>query len=201
MSSTPKYLSTDERRAMAVRAVLELAAVQNPCLITTTGIAAQMGMSQGGLFRHFSTKDEICQAVMEWVAEELYSRVSSAAEGALSPVAAIEAMFLKHLEFAVEYPGIPRILFGELQKPEPTGAKIIVGTLLEKYGKLLAEKLEQGKSSGEVDAEVSITAAVSLFVGAIQGLIIKSLLINDTDQVHRCASEVFALFRRAIKKY
>ena len=42
---------------MAVKAVLELTAVQNPGEITTTEIAAQMGLSQGGIFRHFSSKD------------------------------------------------------------------------------------------------------------------------------------------------
>lgn len=200
MPSAPKYLSTEERRAMAVKAVLELAAVLNPSVITTTGIAAHMGLSQGGLFRHFSSKEEIWQNVMEWVATELYTRVSRAAEATSSPLSALEAMFMTHVEFAIEHPGVPRILFGELQKPEQTQTKIIVGTLLEKYGKLLAVKLEQGKSSGEVDEDVFIPAAVSIFIGAVQGLIIKSLLISDIDQIRLCASETFVLFRRSLKK-
>lgn len=200
MTSTPKYLPTEERRAMAVKAVLELAAVQNPSEITTTGIAAQMGLSQGGIFRHFSTKDEIWRAVMEWVAAELFSRVSRAAESAASPVSALEAMFMAHVAFAVEYPGVPRILFGELQKPGTTPAKRAVGSLLEGYGKLLALKLEQGKAAGEVDAAVPTPAAVSLFVGAIQGLIIQALLFDDAERLRHGAGETFALFRRAVTK-
>ncbi|GAB6113128.1 TetR/AcrR family transcriptional regulator [Desulfomicrobium salsuginis] len=183
---------------MAVKAVLELAAIQNPSEITTTKIATQMGLSQGGIFRHFSTKDEIWQTVMEWVATELYSRVSAAAETAVSPILSLEAMFMAHVAFAVEHPGVPRMLFGELQKPGTTPAKIAVGSLLERYGNLLSATLEKGKAAGEVDAEISTSAAVSLFVGTIQGLIIKALLFEDLEYMRRGASEAFALFRRAV---
>ena len=200
MISTPKYLSAEERRAMAVKAVLELAAIQNPCEITTTGIATHMGLSQGGIFRHFSTKDEIWQAVMEWVATELYTRISSAAEVSTSPISALEAMFMAHIAFAVEHLGVPRMLFGELQKPGTSPAKNAVGSLLERYGDLLALKLEQGKSAGEVDAEISTSAAASLFVGTIQGLIIKGLLFDDIEYMRHGASESFALFCRAIRR-
>jgi len=184
---------------MAVQAVLELAAVQNPSEITTTGIAAQMGLSQGGIFRHFSTKDEIWQTVMEWVAAELYSRVSAAAEASASPVLSLEAIFMAHIAFAVEYPGVPRMLFGELQKPGTTSAKVAVASLLERYGNLLAMTLEEGKSAGEVDAEISTSAAVALFVGTIQGLIVKALLFEDIEYMRRNAPETFALFRRTIR--
>jgi AcrR family transcriptional regulator len=183
---------------MAVKAVLELAAIQNPSEITTTKIATQMGLSQGGIFRHFSTKDEIWQTVMEWVATELYSRVSTAAETSVSPILSLEAMFMAHVAFAVEHPGVPRMLFGELQKPGTTPAKIAVGSLLERYGNLLSATLEKGKVAGEVDAEISTSAAVSLFVGTIQGLIIKALLFEDLEYMRRGASEAFALFCRAV---
>ena len=200
MNQAAKYLSAEERRGMAVKAVLELAAVQNPGDITTTAIAARMGLSQGGIFRHFSSKDEIWRTVMEWVSTELYSRVSRASEIAVSPLSSLEAMFMAHIAFAVEYPGVPRMLFGELQKTESTPAKIAIASLLERYGKLLTLKLEQGKSCGEVDSNIPTSAAASLFIGAIQGHIIKALLLGDAGYMLKGASETFALFRRAIRR-
>lgn len=200
MNQAAKYLSAEERRGMAVKAVLELAAVQNPADITTTAIAARMGLSQGGIFRHFSSKDEIWRAVMEWVATELYARVSTAAQTAASPLAALEAMFMAHIAFVIEYPGIPRMLFGELQKTESTPAKIAVASLLEQYGKLLAGTLAQGKACGEVESAIPTDVAVSLFVGAVQGLVIKALLFGDMECMTRGAAQTFALFRRAIRR-
>ena len=59
-----KNLPADERRAVTVEAVIELAAEQNPNDITTAAIAQRMGLTQGALFRHFPNKDAILQAMM-----------------------------------------------------------------------------------------------------------------------------------------
>ena len=80
-----KHLPANERRAITVDAVVELAAQQNPNEITTAAIAKHMGVSQGALFKHFSSKEAILQAVMEWVAEVLLSRIDAAARHAPTP--------------------------------------------------------------------------------------------------------------------
>lgn len=113
-----KHLPADERRAATVEAVVELAAEQNPSDITTTAIARHMKLTQGALFRHFPTKEAIWQSVMEWVAERLLVRVDRAAEGVASPSAALQAVFLAHIGFVADHPGVPRMLFGELQRAE-----------------------------------------------------------------------------------
>ena len=130
MSEPAKYLPAEQRRAQTVAAFVELAAEQNPVDITTTAIARHMGVTQGALFKHFPTKDAILQAVMEWVSERILARVDAAARGAPSPLAAIEAIFLAHAEFVAEHPGVPRMLFGELQRAEMTAPKQLVQTLL-----------------------------------------------------------------------
>ena len=134
MSGHSKHLPADERRAATVEAVVDLAAEQNPSDITTTAIAQRMGLTQGALFRHFPTKDAILQAVMSWVTERLLARVDKAAEGTTSPVAALEAVFMTHIDFVSEHPGVPRMLFGELQRPGETLPKRMVQTLIQHYG-------------------------------------------------------------------
>ena len=123
MNTRSKYLSADDRRAATVDAVIELAANHAPGEITTTTIAQHMGVTQGALFKHFPTKDAIWQSVMEWVADRLLARIDSAARGIPSPLQALRAMFLAHVEFVVEHPGVPRMMFGELQRAEATPAR------------------------------------------------------------------------------
>ena len=50
MSSRPRNLPADERRAVIVAAVIDLAAQQNPSEITTAAIAQQMGLVGLGVF-------------------------------------------------------------------------------------------------------------------------------------------------------
>lgn len=198
MESNARHLPADERRAVTVEAVIALAAEQNPGEITTAAIAKHMGLTQGALFRHFPSKDAILQAVMEWVAERLLARVDKAAQAAASPLAALEAIFMAHIDFIAQHPGVPRMLFGELQRAGDTPAKMMARTLLDRYGKRLSALIEQGKAQGELAAEVNTAAAATLFIGAIQGLVMQSLLAGNTEKMRTGASGAFAIYRRGI---
>lgn len=199
MIGHPKHLPADERRAATVKAVVDLAAEQNPSDITTTAIAQRMGLTQGALFRHFPSKEAILQAVMSWVAESLLARVDKAAEGVASPTAALEAVFMTHIDFVSKHPGIPRMLFGELQQPGETLPKRMVQTLIHHYGERLRRLLEAGKAQGELDAELEVDAAAVLFIGTIQGLVVQSLLAGDVARTRSNAPRVFAIYRRGIE--
>lgn len=199
MRTSGKYLPAEERRAMTVETVVDLAAEQNPSDITTAAIAKRMGLTQGALFRHFPTKDDILQAVMEWVAERLLARVDQAARLAPSPLAALEAVFMAHIDFVAQHPGVPRMLFGELQRPEETAPKRLVQTLIRRYGERLQRILEAGKCQGELAEPVDVEAAALLFIGSIQGLVMQSLLAGDVESIRRDAPRVFALFCRGLR--
>lgn len=198
MIAQSKHLPAKERREATVEAVVALAAEQNPNDITTAAIAKRMGLTQGALFRHFPNKDAILQAVMEWVAERLLARVDKAVQLKSSPLAALEAMFMAHVEFVVEHPGVPRMLFGELQRAEETGPKRMAQTLIHGYGERLRRLIETGKASGELDADNDTEAAVLLFIGTIQGLVMQSLLAGDLSRIRNDAERVFAIYRRGI---
>jgi len=199
MRTHSKHLPAEERRTVTVEAVIELAAEQNPNDITTSAIAARMGLTQGALFRHFPSKAAIQQAVMEWVAERLLSRLDKAIEGVPSPLAALEAMFMAHVGFVAEHPGVPRILFGELQHPKKTASKTMVQALIRRYGERLHRLLEEGKTQKELTDNLDTEAAAILFIGTIQGLVMQSLLAGDVDRIRHDAPRVFAIYCRGIR--
>ena len=158
---TSGKLPAEERRALTIQTVIDLAARQNPSDITTTDIARHMGLTQGALFRHFPTKDELWLAVMDWVAEHLMKRLDQAAQRPDSPLAALQAMFLAHADFVVEYPGVPRMMFGELQHAETSPAKNRVLQLIRGYGERLQKLIERGKTCGELPDSLDVDAATT----------------------------------------
>ena len=198
MENRPKNLPADERRAVTVESVIALAASQNPSEITTAAIAKHMNLTQGALFRHFPNKEAIWQAVMAWVAERLLARVDHAAQGIDSPLAAMEAMFMSHIEFIAEHPGVPKMIFGELQRAESTPVKRMVQALVQRYGERLHRLIEKGKASGELSPSLDNEAAATLFIGTIQGLVMQSMLAGDVERIRRDAPGVFAIYRRGI---
>jgi len=199
VNERPQYLRAEERRAATVQAVVDLAAEQNPAEITTTAIADRMGLTQGALFRHFPTKDAILEATLSWVSERLLARVDKAAEGAAAPAAALEAMFMAHIDFVARHPGVPRMLFGELQRPGETLPKRMVQTLIRQYEQRLRRLMEVGKAQGELSAGLNVDAAAVLFIGTIQGLVMQSLLAGKVSRIRHDAPAVYAIYRRGIE--
>ncbi|KAF0205394.1 MAG: transcriptional regulator TetR family [Methylocystaceae bacterium] len=194
-----KYLPAEERRSLTVEAVVVLSGAQNPSEITTAAIAKHMNVTQGALFRHFPTKDAIWEAVMEWVTNRLLDRIDHAAEGACSPMDGLRAMFMSHIEFVIEYPGVPRMMFGELQRAEAAPATKIARMLIKRYAERLAKKLEEAKAAGEAANDLDTHAAAILFIGMIQGLVMQSLLSGDIKAVRTHAHGVLGIYLRGVK--
>lgn len=200
MRSNAKHLPAQQRRTVTVEAVIALAGQQNPSEITTAAIAEHMHLTQGALFRHFPSKEAIWEAVMEWVAEQLLGRIDQVAQAVDTPLDTLEAIFMTHVEFVVEYPGVPRMLFGELQRAEPTPAKRVAQALLQHYAQRLRNLIERGQRCGALSPTIDRDAATILFVGTIQGLVMQSLLAGDITRMRADGPRVFSIFRRAMEQ-
>ena len=192
-------LTTDHRQAEIIQAVLHLTSQTSPSLITTTDLAAAVGVTQGAIFKHFLTKDAIWLAAMEWVREQLMCALEAAASAEDSPAAALDAVFKAHIAFVLAHPGVPRLIFHELQRPADSPIKQEVRTLLKAYRKLLRRLLDAAASRGEVSPEIDLDAATTLFVGTVQGLVMQSMVAGNAASMKNQAESVFAIYRRGIR--
>lgn len=197
MPAMPKHLPAEERRAATIMAVIDLSAKQNPSEITTAAIAKHMRLTQGALFRHFSGKAAIWESVMDWVAKRLTARIELAAKEASTALEAMEAMFMAHIDFVASHPGVPRMMFGELQRADDTAAKKMVRSFTHRYEERLCALLEEGKAQGEFSPQLDTVSAATLFVGSIQGLVIQSMLAGEPERMCDEARRVFVLLQRA----
>ncbi|HEX6016595.1 MAG TPA: TetR/AcrR family transcriptional regulator [Burkholderiaceae bacterium] len=199
MPTGSSRLPTDERRAATVEAVLALAAQQDPSAITTTAIAERMKLTQGALFKHFPTKDAIWEAVIGWASERLLGRIDDAARAAASPLAAVEGVFFAHIDFVARHPGVPRVMFGELQRKERTPAKRMARQLMLGYRERVQSLVERGQAQGEIAREIDAATAATLLIGMVQGLVMQAMLNGDLTCVRTQAPNAFAIYRRGLE--
>jgi len=197
---TPVRQPTEIRRAEIVAAVLRLAATRSPAAITTGDMAAELGFSQGAVFRHFPAKDAIWMAVLDWVDAELIAALDAAAQQGATPLEGLERVFMAHIRFVVASPGVPRIIFHELQHPDDTPLKQRVRALLGRYRQILVRLLDAAADRGLLLAGLDRQAAATLFIGTIQGLVMQSMLAADASAIEDDARRVVALYLRAIEE-
>jgi TetR/AcrR family transcriptional regulator len=192
-------LPTEARQAEIVAVALRLAQDRSPASITTNDLAQAMGLSQGALFKHFSTKDAIWLAVMVWVTDHLLRALNDAAERSRSPLDALRCVFDAHVDFVVTHPGVPRVIFHELQQSQDSAVKQQVRGLMQGYRQLLLRLLGDAVRSGEADAVLDIAAAATLLIGIVQGLVMQSMLSDQIASMREHAPRVFDLYVRSIR--
>ena len=166
--------SAEVRQKEIVQAVLALAADNSPDAITTQAVANRLGLTQGAVFRHFASREAIWLAVVDWLEESLGTAIAAATE-ADQPVETLRRIFAAHIDFISRHPSAPRLIFNELQKPADNPIKQRVQGLLDRYRQRLTGLLVQAKRLGLVDAQLDEAAASTLFVGALQGLVVQIL--------------------------
>lgn len=200
MDTPQSRLPTEARQAEIVAAVLHLAATQSPAHITTGDIAGELGFTQGAVFRHFPSKDAIWLAVLEWVDAELIAALERAAQEGRTPLDGLERVFMAHIRFVMAWPGVPRILFHDLQRPDDTPLKQRVRQLLGRYRQILARLFDAAARQGQVGGGLDTHAAATLFIGTIQGLVMQSMLAASPSGVEDEARRVLVLYLRAIQE-
>ena len=197
-------LATEVRQASLVDAALRLAACHSPMNITTADLAREVGITQGAVFRHFATKESIWTAVMDWATEHLMAQLRAAAASAspagvsAQPLAALQAVFLAHVAFVVEYPGVPRVIFQELQHAEDSALRCRVRGLMQQYRGLLADLLAQAQAQQLLHPSTDLQAAAVLLIGSVQGLVMQSMLGGRPEALSAQASGVFSIYLRGL---
>jgi TetR/AcrR family transcriptional regulator len=200
MQPAATRLPTEARQAEIVAAALRLAQESSPAAITTTDLANAVGLSQGALFKHFPSKEAVWLAAMAWVAEHLLRSLHVAAQQASSPLAALRNVFDAHVNFVVTYPGVPRVIFHELQQAVDSPLKQQVRGLMQGYRQLLLGLLESAVQRGDATPDLDAPAAATLFVGIVQGLVMQSMLSGQISSIHTEAPRVFQLYLCGIRK-
>lgn len=202
----PQKQRTEIRQTSLIEAALQLAAQRTPADITTTDLAHTIGITQGAVFRHFANKEAIWLAVLDWVTITLMARLDAAAKdvqtGTTPPAfTALRNVFLAHVNFVIEQPGVPRVIFQELQRHQETALKARVRTLLQRYRELLLNLLQQAHTQKALRPDIDLQAAALLFIGSIQGLVMQALFSGNVSGMAEQAPGVFAIYQRGLQAH
>ena len=189
--------STEIRQAGLVEAALRLAAQRSPADITTGDLAQAVGITQGAMFRHFASKEAVWLAALDWTSDTLMAQLHAAAD-LPDPLTALQAVFMAHVDFVVAHPGVPRVIFQELQHAQDTALKARVRGLMQQYRRLLMSLLERAQEQRLLAPGTDREAAAVLFVGSVQGLVMQSLISGEVRAMAQQAPAVFTIYLRGL---
>lgn len=197
--TTKRRLSSEERQSEIIRVAVELAADKGVDSVTTQDMADAMHLTQGSIFRHFATKDDIWVAVMQWMRDRLMKVLDKAAADATGPLNAIERMFFAHIAFIGKHPAIPRLLFSELLHKKNSKLRQLIQGIISGYEARIAGLLEDAKSQSAAPDDLDSQSAAVLYIGMIQGLVMQTSIFGGERSLQQQAINIFPIFLHGIK--
>jgi TetR/AcrR family transcriptional regulator len=81
--------------------------------ITTAALAARLSVSEAALYRHFASKAQMFEGLIESIEAGVFGEINQIAEREDSGVAQAQAMLQMLLAFAARKPGMTRVLIGD----------------------------------------------------------------------------------------
>lgn len=124
---------TEERQQQIARAALSIIAEEGLGKFTTSAIAKKVGLSDGALFRHFKSKQDIVLAAIG-VIEDMFSKDFPTAEG--DPLERLGVMVRQRLSVLLKHPFLFRLIFSR-QLSQASGKQGV-----ERIGRMQARTIE-----------------------------------------------------------
>ena len=139
------------RKEQILQALAQMLETSPGQRITTAKLAAEVGVSEAALYRHFPSKARMFEGLIEFIEDTLLSRINLILENEKESQTRVYNILLLLLTFAEKNPGITRILTGDALQGEQERLRERVQGLFEKletqFKQVLRErKLREGKT-------------------------------------------------------
>jgi TetR/AcrR family transcriptional regulator len=153
-----------ERKLQILQTLAEM--LENPKgeKITTAALAARLDCSEAALYRHFASKAQMFEGLIEFIESSLFSVVNQVQAEEADGIAQIEHLVALLLRFAQKNRGMTRVLIGEALVNENERLQVRINALLDKLEAAVKQSLRIASTQGRVDANLDFAALANLLV-------------------------------------
>lgn len=134
-----------ERREMILQTLARMLQERHGERITTAELARAVGVSEAALYRHFSGKARMFEALLEFIEESLFTRITRILAEEPDTPRRVQAIVYLVLGFAEKNPGMARILYGDILVGETERLRRRVAQIYDRLETQLKQVLREGE--------------------------------------------------------
>ena len=162
-----------ERRIQILQTLAAMLEQPGAERITTAALAARLEVSEAALYRHFASKAQMFEGLIEFIETSIFSLLNQIAERSDAPEVKARHMVTVLLQFAQRNPGMARVMVGDALVFENDRLEQRMNQFFERFESSLRQVLrDQAQATSSltptVDANVQASVLVSFVVGRLQ---------------------------------
>ena len=158
-----------ERKDQILQVLAQMLEEPRAVKITTAALAAKLELSEAALYRHFASKAQMFEGLIEFIEATLFSLINKLTDEEKSAIRQIEGIMALLLGFARKNPGMTRVLIGDALINENERLQIRINQLHDRLEATLKQALRFGVSEGEITADVDVVAEANLLMCYVTG--------------------------------
>ena len=137
--------------------------------MTTAALAAKLDVSEAALYRHFASKAQMFEGLIEFIEQTVFALVNRITSEEKSGVRQLEAVIQVLLGFAQKNRGMTRVLIGDALVNEDAQLQARINQLHDRLEAVLKQALRFGVTQKEIAAEVDVTAQANVLMSFVTG--------------------------------
>ena len=162
-----------ERRVQILQTLAAMLEQPGAERITTAALAARLGVSEAALYRHFASKAQMFEGLIEFIENAVFSLVHQIHEREAAGAAQAARTVGMLMQFGERNPGMARVMVGDALVNEHQRLQQRMNLFFDKIEAGLRQSLRQvtdasGSATPSVDAQMQASLLTTFVVGRLQ---------------------------------
>ena len=162
-----------ERRVQILQTLASMLEQPGAERVTTAALAAKLDVSEAALYRHFASKAQMFEGLIEFIETSVFTLINQIVERETSAALQAHKITTVLLQFAEKNPGMTRVMVGDALVFEHERLNTRMNQFFDRVESQLRQSLRAaaeaaGSSTPTVDAQALASAITSLIVGRLQ---------------------------------
>jgi TetR/AcrR family transcriptional regulator len=162
-----------ERRIQILQTLAQMLEQPDADRITTAALAARLQVSEAALYRHFASKAQMFEGLIEFIETSIFTLINQITEREGDHASQVAHMVSVLLQFGEKNPGMTRVMVGDALVFENDRLQARMNQFFDRIESQLRQGLRAAAEAGgsatpTVDANAQASALVAFCVGRLQ---------------------------------
>ena len=137
--------------------------------ITTAALAAKLAVSEAALYRHFASKAQMFEGLIEFIEQTLFGMINKISADETDGMRQLDAILALLLGFAQKNPGMTRVLIGDALVNENERLQTRINQMHDRIEATLRQCLRVAATQNNVSPEHDTNAEANLMLAFVIG--------------------------------
>ena len=193
-------LNTEIRREQIIKVAVRIIQKKGLKSLTIQKIASAIGIVPSNVYRHFSSKGQIVDAVLDFISFRLSKNVETIHKNYSSPINALRVLLMNQVEMMLQVSSIfPRILLSDEVFVEQPKRKQKVYAIFNSYLEAIDRIIKRGQEEKTIRSDISPRSLSVMFLGLFQPSSFFYLLTDGNFDIKKQVEDAWQVFVAALK--